>query len=86
MSAARAPAQSLAGGPAAGWPGRSPPDWSWSGSFPIYWIFLTSFKTPLLINEKVPVFWFTPTLENYQHLFDEFSFARILQNSLVITG
>jgi multiple sugar transport system permease protein len=54
--------------------------------FPIYWIVLTSFKTPLLINEKVPVFWFSPTLENYQHLFDEFDFLRILQNSLVITG
>jgi multiple sugar transport system permease protein len=53
--------------------------------FPIYWIFLTSFKTPLLINEKVPVFWFSPTLENYRHLFDEFRFARILTNSLVIT-
>ena len=38
--------------------------------FPIYWIFLTSFKTPLIINEKVPVFWFTPTLENYRHLFE----------------
>jgi multiple sugar transport system permease protein len=54
--------------------------------FPIYWIILTSFKTPLLINEKVPVFWFTPTMENYEHLFDEFNFLRILQNSLVITG
>jgi multiple sugar transport system permease protein len=53
--------------------------------FPIYWIFLTSFKTPLLINEKVPVFWFTPTLENYRHLFDEFRFIRVLTNSLVIT-
>jgi multiple sugar transport system permease protein len=54
--------------------------------FPIYWIFLTSFKTPLLINEKDPVFFFSPTLENYQHLFTEFRFARILQNSLVIVG
>ena len=54
--------------------------------FPIYWIFLTSLKTPLLINEKVPVFWFTPTLENYQHLFAEFKFARVLQNSLIITS
>jgi multiple sugar transport system permease protein len=53
--------------------------------FPIYWIFLTSFKTPLLINEKTPVFWFTPTLENYRHLFEEFRFARVLTNSLVIT-
>jgi multiple sugar transport system permease protein len=54
--------------------------------FPIYWIFLTSFKTPLLINEKVPVFWFTPTLENYRHLFTEFSFARVMVNSLIITS
>jgi multiple sugar transport system permease protein len=53
--------------------------------FPIYWIFLTSLKTPLLINEKTPVFWFTPTLENYRHLFGEFRFARVLQNSLIIT-
>jgi multiple sugar transport system permease protein len=54
--------------------------------FPIYWIFLTSFKTPLLINEKDPVFFFGPTLENYHHLFTEFRFARVLQNSLVIVG
>jgi multiple sugar transport system permease protein len=54
--------------------------------FPIYWIFLTSFKTPLLINEKTPVFWFTPTLENYRHLFREFRFAHVLQNSLIITA
>lgn len=54
--------------------------------FPIYWIILTSFKTPLLINEKTPVFWFSPTMENYQHLFEEFNFARILQNSLIITA
>ena len=54
--------------------------------FPIYWIVLTSFKTPLIINERVPVFWFTPTLENYQHLFEEFKFARILQNSLIIVS
>jgi multiple sugar transport system permease protein len=54
--------------------------------FPIYWIFLTSFKTPLLINEKTPVFWFAPTLENYRHLFHEFRFAHVLQNSLIITA
>lgn len=53
--------------------------------FPIYWIVLTSFKTPLIINEKVPVFWFTPTLENYRHLFDEFAFAKPLLNSLIVT-
>jgi multiple sugar transport system permease protein len=54
--------------------------------FPIYWIVLTSFKTPLLINEKTPVFFFNPTGENYVHLFTEFSFARPLWNSLVVTS
>ena len=54
--------------------------------FPIYWIVLTSFKTPLLINEKTPVFFFTPTMENYVHLFDEFNFIRPLWNSLVVTS
>jgi multiple sugar transport system permease protein len=54
--------------------------------FPIYWIVLTSFKTPLLINEKTPVFFFTPTTENYVHLFTEFNFARPLWNSLVVTS
>jgi multiple sugar transport system permease protein len=54
--------------------------------FPIYWIVLTSFKTPLIINEKTPVFFFTPTMENYTHLFQEFNFARPLTNSLIVTG
>ena len=53
--------------------------------FPVYWIFLTSLKTPLEINEKVPSFIFEPTLENYRHLFQEFHFLRILRNSLIIT-
>ena len=54
--------------------------------FPIYWIVLTSFKTPLLINEKTPVFFFSPTMENYGHLFKEFNFARPLWNSLIVTS
>jgi multiple sugar transport system permease protein len=54
--------------------------------FPIYWIVLTSFKTPLIINEKVPVFWFTPTMENYRHLFTDFNFAKPLLNSLIVTS
>ena len=54
--------------------------------FPIYWIVLTSFKTPLIINEKTPVFYFTPTMENYTHLFQEFNFVRPLTNSLIVTG
>jgi multiple sugar transport system permease protein len=53
--------------------------------FPIYWIVLTSLKTPLQINEPVPTLLFAPTLENYRHLFTEFAFAHVLRNSLIIT-
>jgi multiple sugar transport system permease protein len=54
--------------------------------FPIYWITLTSFKTPKEINEQVPTFVFSPTLENYRDLFDEFAFGRALANSLVVSA
>jgi multiple sugar transport system permease protein len=54
--------------------------------FPIYWIVLTSFKTPRIINEKVPVFWFTPTMENYEHLFGDINFGRPLLNSMIVTS
>lgn len=53
--------------------------------FPIYWITLTSFKTPREINSPDPTFFFAPTLANYRHLFAEFAFARILVNSLVVS-
>jgi multiple sugar transport system permease protein len=53
--------------------------------FPIYWIFLTSLKTPLEINQKTPSFIFDPTMTNYRHLFEEFHFARIVKNSLIVT-
>jgi multiple sugar transport system permease protein len=54
--------------------------------FPMYWIFLTSLKTPKEINKKTPTLLFEPTLENYRHLFDEFRFVRILKNSTIIVG
>jgi multiple sugar transport system permease protein len=53
--------------------------------FPVYWILLTSFKPIREINSKVPVFIFTPTVENYTDLFAKFDFARVLTNSIVIT-
>lgn len=52
--------------------------------FPVYWILLTSLKSPRQINNSVPVFIFEPTLENYRDLFDRFAFAKILQNSIII--
>jgi len=52
--------------------------------FPVYWIALTSLKPIVEINNAVPIFIFTPTLENYRELFTKFDFARVLMNSLVI--
>lgn len=52
--------------------------------FPVYWILLTSLKSPREINNPVPTFIFEPTLENYRDLFDRFTFAKILQNSIII--
>jgi multiple sugar transport system permease protein len=54
--------------------------------FPIYWLILTSIKPTREIDSLVPLFLFHPTLENYGDLFARFNFARILQNSLVVTG
>jgi len=54
--------------------------------FPVYWIFLTSFKTPREINAPTPTFLFDPTLENYRDLFTRFAFGRALTNSFVIVG
>ncbi|HZT41895.1 MAG TPA: ABC transporter permease subunit [Chthonomonadaceae bacterium] len=36
---------------------------------PVYWIAITSFKTPVDINALTPKFAFKPTLENYDRLF-----------------
>jgi multiple sugar transport system permease protein len=52
--------------------------------FPVYWIFLTSLKNPLEINNEAPTFLFRPTIENYTDLFNRFTFARFLENSIVI--
>ncbi len=53
--------------------------------FPVYWMFLTSFKSATEINSAVPSFVFTPTTDNYRDLFTQFDFGRVLTNSLVIT-
>ncbi len=53
--------------------------------FPVYWIVLTSLKPVREINSKVPVFRFSPTLDNYRDLFVRFGFAKVLTNSIVVT-
>ena len=53
--------------------------------FPVYWIVLTSFKPIVEINSAIPKFVFTPTFENYVHLFAKFQFSGVLMNSIVVT-
>jgi multiple sugar transport system permease protein len=61
---------------------------------PIYWIFLTSLKSPGDINTKIPKFIFKPTLRNYQKLIPEDRsqllngafYPRQLLNSIIIAS
>jgi len=53
-------------------------------SFPIYYMFTTSFKIPIQTYD--PSIWlFKPTLENYLSLFENYRIARNLLNSTIIT-
>ncbi|MFQ6043348.1 MAG: carbohydrate ABC transporter permease, partial [Candidatus Poribacteria bacterium] len=61
---------------------------------PIYWILLTSLKSPGDINTKVPKFIFKPTLRNYAKLIPEDRsqllngayYPRQLLNSIIIAS
>ncbi|MBM3240138.1 carbohydrate ABC transporter permease [Candidatus Poribacteria bacterium] len=61
---------------------------------PIYWIFVTSLKSPGDINTKIPKFIFQPTLRNYQKLIPEDRsqllngafYPRQLLNSIIIAS
>ncbi|MEM7737914.1 MAG: carbohydrate ABC transporter permease [Deinococcota bacterium] len=50
--------------------------------FPIFWITTSAFKLP--IDVRKPTIFFQPTLQNFQILFNEFQFADLLLNSLLI--
>jgi multiple sugar transport system permease protein len=54
--------------------------------FPILWIYISSFKGGLDIFSLDPkkLFVFTPTLENYHHLFNNTPFFKELKNTLII--
>lgn len=53
-------------------------------TFPIYYMFTTSFKIPIQTYE--PSIWiFKPTLENYRSLFDHYRVLKNLLNSTIIT-
>lgn len=52
--------------------------------FPIFWMYITSFK-PAAVQVKIPPVWiFEPTLESYVELFKESEFATGMQNTLIV--
>jgi len=53
--------------------------------FPIYFILMTSFKTPMLTFD--PSAWvFSPTIENYISLVKDYNVLPYIANSVIITG
>lgn len=52
--------------------------------FPLLWILMSSFKTQTDIIASPPIWFFTPTLENYISVFVENEFTRFLLNSTII--
>lgn len=53
---------------------------------PILWTFLGSFKSMRDITSRVPLFFFTPTLEHFQNVLNTSSVQAGIINSLVIVG
>jgi len=53
---------------------------------PIAWMILASFKNRTEITKYPPELFFTPTLENYQHLFKRTDFLENTLNSFYVAG
>jgi len=54
---------------------------------PIIWVFLTSIKPSIDINNKIPIIInFNPTLDHYHEIFSRFKFFDVCLNSLVVVG
>jgi multiple sugar transport system permease protein len=54
--------------------------------FVFVWMILTGLKTGVQNISYPPEFIFTPTLENFQAVFQQYNFLRYLMNSLIIAG
>jgi multiple sugar transport system permease protein len=52
---------------------------------PMVWLVLTSFKNNRDAFVVPPVYWFTPTFDNYQNIFERSDFFKAFSNSLVIS-
>jgi multiple sugar transport system permease protein len=53
---------------------------------PVAWMFLTSIKPATIVSAMPPVWFFTPTLQNYQTLVGSPDFQRYLVNTLIIAS
>lgn len=51
--------------------------------FPIFWMVLTSFKTDADAVKPEYLFFFTPTLENYLNMTENYDYWRFAQNSVI---
>lgn len=52
--------------------------------FPIFWVMLTAFKTRTDVFARPPVFFFTPTLQNFRDVLSpDSAFPRSLMNSMI---
>ncbi len=51
--------------------------------FPIFWLVLTSFKTDADAVKPEHLIWFTPTLENYTNMTQNYDYWRFATNSVI---
>jgi len=54
--------------------------------FPFYWMVLTSFRSQVDNVSRIPVWFFTPTWENYQNVIARNNFLEFTWNSFVIAA
>lgn len=54
--------------------------------FPFYWMVLTSFRSQVDNVSRIPVWFFTPTWENYQNVIARNNFLEFTYNSFVIAA
>lgn len=52
--------------------------------FPFYWMLSSSLKTQTDLLASPPVWWFTPTLANYQDVYADGVLLRAVGNSLIV--
>ncbi len=53
---------------------------------PLAWMVLSSFKTNVQIYDTASVFRFTPTMENYQKVFQQANFGKFMWNSFFVAA